>query len=221
MRFFIPAAGLGTRMNMQPHEAKEFLDQPDGTKMIDYALNLVQEPNDSVVITREAKKQLVGYLRQTLRKGRKIKILEEETDGYAETMLSASDMFKAKNVLILPDTRFDQPAKILQEIEVALTDHDLVFGVHEVIDSTEWGIIQDGKLYEKCALVGPPEEYINEEGEKGIREGKLLAWGLIGFKANPGSDLFTSLMFNEQVDLSRYKVKLVKMTGFKDISRGI
>ena len=63
MKALIPCAGYGTRMRMQPHEAKELLPDEDGKPTIEWSLNICKRFNiEPVIITRKEKVEFIKYL---------------------------------------------------------------------------------------------------------------------------------------------------------------
>lgn len=205
MLAIIPASGLGTRMNLKPYQAKEMLSDPsNGDKpLIQWSLDLVQNP---LVVSREDKEPLNQYCENN-----KIELLTvKETKEWPDTVLETISFWDDKNVLILPDTRF-QPTDILEQIEKQLETNDLVFAIHEVDDVRNWGKV----------LLDPFSKKPIQTQEKAGIEFKLEgnAWGLIGFKKHVGEALFQAYSDRKIFNLTKLKVSVIYLTSFKDICR--
>lgn len=199
MKAIIPCCGYGTRVGMKPHESKELLpDHISGYKhLIDFAIGFCKRNNiEPFVITRKAKKDLIKYLKE-----KKIDyMLYEPKDGdeWAQTVLASKDHWHNENILILPDTRWNEYF-IAKDIELMLKlGNDVVFGIHEVPDPQNWGIIENYTLFEK------PKHFT----------GKEWAWGLIGFSNGFGEDIFLDKPYFLK------NAGFIKLTGFKDVTRG-
>lgn len=192
----IPCAGLGTRMGMLPHEAKEML--PDKaynyTHMIDYPIDICNQYNlDPLFISREEKTTLNDYLYS---KGKNVLIIKPEGE-WNSTVLASKDHWRENNILLLPDTRFF-PQSTIENIQTSLElGNQAVLALHEVKDPKNWGVVQSYKIIEK------PKDL----------EGPQMAWGLIGFKKSYGEQLF-------QIDGKKLEnTGFTFLEFFEDISR--
>ena len=111
-----------------------------------------------------------------------------------------------KNILILPDTRFDE--KAIPRMLDMLHEYDLVAAVHQVpaLDADKWGIISRTHIYEKPFVINKEVKYY------------MKAWGLLGFSKEVGVGLF-----NNQIKQQNYKLpcepSFVHLDSFKDITR--
>ena len=202
----IPCAGYGTRMGLQPHQSKEMLTDPnDKSKyLIDYALDLCYSNNiDPIVISRQGKDELNDYLKPYKLD---LIILKEPGKEWAETVLKSQGLWGDKNILILPDTRF-QPETIIPDIIKSTNCYSsIVVGWHEIKpeDSHKWGTVNSYGIYEK--------------------QGTLFnkAWGILGFTKFSGQELFQSLKPEgtfqfHQIDECSPEFR--KLNNFKDITR--
>lgn len=199
VRCIIPAAGFGTRMNMDPGKSKELLIDPVTNKpVIQWAIDLCKEYDlHPLVITRKEKMDLLNYCDENCIANA---IIEPEGE-WPNTIYMMKQAFYEDNILILPDTRFN-PTSILKDIK---TDLELgakfSIALHKVEDSSKWCIVKDYQIVEKPELNQP-----------------AWAMGLIGFKAQPGIGLFSTLS-------SRNVYKILQNTSFqylkdfKDITR--
>ncbi len=200
----IPAAGFGTRMNLQPDQSKEMLPDPgnDNKPLIQWSLDLTKDYSQ-IVMTRTGKQDLITYLNTAI-------TFVEPGSEWPVTVLESQEHWQDKNLLILPDTRF-QPTNIIQQMEEQLDTHDLVFACHEVPDVRLWGKV----------LLDPFSKKPLQTQEKADIEFKLegLAWGLIGFKKHVGEALFQSYANKKIFNLSKIKTCVINLSNFKDITR--
>lgn len=205
IKAIIPCAGFGTRMGMKSHEAKEMLIDPiTGKYLIDYSLDLCYKYKiEPIVISRIEKEELNKYLRD-----KQVEHIVLKTPGkeWAETVLKSQGLWGDKNILLLPDTRFE-PHNIIPKIIHDLTSNhtsagDLIVAVHEINpdDCNKWGTITGSTIYEKC--------YIKTN----------LAWGIIGWKNGIGSYLFLALYPESYYDLYD-SIIYHKLDSFRDITR--
>lgn len=203
MKCIIPAAGFGTRMSMAMDKSKEMLKDP-GYKhqpIIQYSLDLCEAFNlEPVVITREEKKDLRQYLFDN-----QVETLVITPEGeWNNTVLKSSPCWEENNILILPDTRF-YSFKVIEDIQRGLMlGNNAVMALHEVIDPSKWGMVEDYVLYEKSPT---PLAYL----------GKQWAWGLIGFKDSYGQELFSQLQYRSGLKLRN--VGFTYLDKFEDITR--
>jgi dTDP-glucose pyrophosphorylase len=202
----IPAAGYGVRMAMKPTESKEMLTDPiTGKYLIDYSLDLCYSNSiEPIVISRLEKEDLNSYLRS---KGIEHIVLKTPGKEWAETVLKSQGLWGEKNILILPDTRFDEEGfkEFLSEIE----NNTLTFATHEIKseDCDKWGIVTDKSVYEKP---GKHDLYYQDCEE---------AWGLIGWHKCWGEQLFKNLHELKYFNHTHLKVDRTHLKWFKDVTR--
>lgn len=171
----IPAAGLGKRVGMQPHESKELLPDSSGKPLINYAIGLSEDLGiNPTIITRKEKTTLIDYVQSKLCN---VLIIEPEGE-WPNTILKSKELWSARNILLLPDTRFS-PERIVKHMFDSLNYNELSFGVHQVEDISKWGCVEkiDRKSVDVC--------------EKPNKTGPGLAWGIIGWQKDAGEDLFS------------------------------
>ena len=202
----IPCAGYGTRMGMKDHEAKEMLIDPvTGDYLIDYSLNLCYKYDiEPIVISRLEKDDLNWYL--TSKEIEHI-ILKKPGKEWAETVLKSQGLWGDKNILLLPDTRFDADA-LEKVIQLMHYNYKLVTAVHNIsnTESDKWGTVTKDHIFEKWPRFS------------GNDEAKLLAWGILGFDKNIGVELFNSL-YPCGFYKNNENIGMVYLDSFKDITR--
>lgn len=201
LRAIIPCAGYGTRMNMKPHEAKELLSLgPNGESLIKHKLDLCKKYGlDPLVISRKEKEGLNSYLKDN---GVDTQIIKPSAE-WTNTIRQSSPYWTAHNILILPDSHFTDEDTVITEIKMQLiTKNDIVFSLHEVTDSSQWGIVKNNQIIEKPTF-----------------SQRAWAWGLIGFTRSSGALLFEGLDNNQMYDLTNHTWNCFRMKSFKDVTR--
>jgi dTDP-glucose pyrophosphorylase len=202
MKALVPCAGYGTRMRMQPHEAKELLLDDSGRPTIEWSLDICRKYNiEPVVITREEKVEFNQYL-----KDNNITYIIGGGDSTGETLLNAKEYWDDYNIMILPDTRFDYPENLFTDIPKCMeVGNDCIFALFNVTDYKNWGVICDNTFYEK-----PQREFTSKD--------KAYAWGIIGFRKEYGETLLSSYnLISEPLKLNNPGYLFIE--NFKDISR--
>lgn len=199
----IPSCGLGSRMNLKSNESKEMLSDKDGKPLIAYTLDLCKQFGiEPVVITRKEKQDLILYCKNKA----ELIILDEIPAEWPSTVLASKGSWSDKNILLLPDTRFE-PVEALEQAIRALDYEEFVFGAHKVDDVSKWGMIEYNKLRKDLLVC-----------EKPNTPGPGLAWGFIGFKNNAKSlNLFDTYSKKEFLYLKNFDI--IYLDSFKDITR--
>lgn len=147
-RAIIPAAGLGTRMNMSHNQSKELLIDPvTGQPLIQWHLSYCQENSlEPLVITRKEKTDLIEYCEL-----HSVEYMVIEPEGeWPNTIAKSSSYWLDYNIVLLPDAKFVAP-KFIEHSKLLMNTQDksFVFGVQEVLDPKNWCIIKDGLVFEK------------------------------------------------------------------------
>lgn len=201
IKAIIPAAGYGTRMNMPIDKSKEMLIDPVTSKyLIDYSLDICYSNKiEPIVISRIEKEDLNSYLRS---KGVEHIVLKTPGKEWAETVMKSQGLWEYKNILILPDTRFESVDCISQIIK-DLDKHPISIATHKIDpkDADKWGTIVKDNIEEKKA------------------NGSDKAWGLIGFTKNAGDMLFNQLIATKTASLWYLEPVTTELTKFVDITR--
>lgn len=195
MRAIIPCAGFGTRMGMKPNESKEmlFLNNED-TPCIDYALKQCAANGLSpLVVTRPEKKDLIAYCEEL---GVKLMLLNPKRE-WADTVLASRPYWDEDNVLLLPDTRWENPRSVHKIVET----NCFTIGTHFVMDPQNWGIYEGGAIIEK-----PKETHSN------------IAWGIIKFEYAEGIKFFTEIADNKYSLLPKNHTQF-NLGRFQDLTR--
>lgn len=204
----LPMAGYGTRVGMKPHEAKELLPDPESpkNKLIDYCMDICFDNGcDPVIVTRKGKTELNEHLK-SLPVKMIIELDEPVLHEWPTTVLSTKHLWRRKNILILPDTRFS-PVDILKWMMTDLDTKDLTIGLHDVDDLSKWGAfdLDNEKLSEK------PQ---TRKGEPGF------AWGVLGFRPEVGEFLMKTFETpGVWASIAGYKYELESLHKFEDITR--
>lgn len=201
MRAIIPCAGFGTRMNMKPNESKEML-LDDGKPIIQYSLDLCSKYKlDPLIITRPEKQDLIKYV-----EAQGVDVLQIEAGKeWPDTILKSAGDWDTKNILILPDTRFE-PTNAIEQIKKSLDfGSQVVFAVHEVSDISKWGRVNQVFYVEKEPWPNPLSGH---------------AWGLIGFTPGAGHELFENMSIKGRLHYHTLPTNFVFLDSFVDITRG-
>lgn len=212
----IPCAGYGTRMGMQSNQSKEMLPDPNNNNkpIIDWHLDqesYLMGTLENLVIYRKEKQDLIQHLK-TAYQNISYQELPDIEGEWPSTVLASKFAWYDKNILVLPDTRYEYQDDLLLTIEKELETHDLVFACHKVDDVRNWGKI----------LLDPFTKKPLSTHEKADIKFKLegLAWGLIGFKKHVGEQLFQAYLNKTSFTFPKnWKVKVVELESFKDITR--
>lgn len=212
----VPSAGFGTRIGMTPNSSKELLVDPnnDNKPLIEWCLDLTpQDQYDHVIITREAKQDLIDYLCQENKQIFTTLInKDDESKEWPNSVLQSKIHWTESNILVLPDTRF-QPTSIIKDIEKELQNGaDLVFAIHKVDDVRQWGkVFLDPFSGKPLTTQEKPNIEFKLEG---------LAWGVVGFKSKIGEELFQAYLERKTLTFPKtWKVKVLELQSFKDITR--
>ena len=202
MKALIPCAGYGTRMRMQPHEAKELLPDEEGNPTIEWSLNICKKYDiEPVIITRSEKLEFIEYL-----KNNNINYIIGGGESTGESILNAKEQWGDYNIVILPDTRFEYPKTLFHDMLKGMKlGNDCTFALFNVEDHHNWGIVCDNTFYEK------PKRIFTQEDN-------ALAWGLFGFKKSYGETLLTNYnTTSEPLKLTNPGYYFIE--NFRDISR--
>lgn len=202
MKALIPCAGFGTRMRMAPHQAKELLPDETGAPTIEWSLNICRENNmDPIIITRPEKEEFNQYLDKN-----NITYVFDEGNSVGESLLKTQPYWDATNIVILPDTRFDYPKNFFTDTDKCMkAGNDYVFGLFEVSDHYNWGIICNNVFFEK-----PKHKFTEYD--------YAYAWGTIAFKKSKGEALLKSYnLVSKPFELTNAGYLFID--NFRDISR--
>jgi dTDP-glucose pyrophosphorylase len=202
MKALIPCAGFGTRMRMMPHQAKELLPDEDGNPTIEWSLNICKKYNiEPIIITRPEKEEFNQYLDQN-----NIKYVFDDGNSVGESLLKTQPYWDSTNIVILPDTRFDYPENFFLDVDKCMkAGNDYVFGLFEVSDHQNWGIICNNVFFEKPKNKFEKHDY-------------AYAWGTIAFKKNTGEALLQKYnLISKPFDLTNAGYLFID--NFRDISR--
>ncbi len=205
MKAIIPCCGFGTRAGMLPNQSKEMLpdlnDEHERPLIHWHLMHCWRNGIEPLVLVRKEKEDLISYLAQ--KQVDVETIIMEPGKEMPETVYNAKDHWDNKNILLLPDTRFE-PLNALKQVKKSLEfGCDAVFGVHEVNNLSLWGGISPGSYCEKPSYSIPGN-----------------AWGIIGFTKAAGKEIFTNLQTkNEPFYLGNFDVNFVFLEKFEDLTR--
>lgn len=200
MLAIIPCCGFGTRVKMKPNESKEMLLDSSGKPIINYSLKLCKKYNlDPLFLVRKEKQDLINYLKK-----KKVKyLIMEPGNEWSQTIYNSKEHWDEKNILLLPDTRFE-PIEIIEQIKKSLEfGYDLSYAVHKVSDCSKWGIVSLFGYIEK------PQTSIFGN-----------SWGLIGFTKEAGSVIFKNMENKSCYYKHEFNTNFVFLDKFEDITRG-
>lgn len=194
IRTLVPCAGLGTRVGTEPNKSKELMIDPVTNKpLIEYWLEFVENP---LLIIRKEKQDLIDYCNE---RGIQYMVVEA-TKEWAETILKSKAFWEIKNILVLPDTRFDtHKGKYLQLLNES---YELGFAIHKVDDLSKWGAVKLGQTAEK-----PPS---TENG---------FGWIMIYFTPKIGEQLFKAYSTRGEWFEFSLERNLIVVENVKDITR--
>ena len=198
----IPCAGFGTRVNMKPYEAKELLLDEQGNITIDWCLNLCRRHNlKPVIVSRPEKLEFNAYIQK-----QGITLVFDEGRALGESLLASRDYWSEYNVVILPDTRFEYPEDLFRDMESSMKmGNECTFGLFNVVDHKNWGIICNNTFYEKPKRVFTEEDFV-------------MAWGVFGFTKNYGNTLLSRCnIYSEPLILTNPGYFYID--NFRDITR--
>lgn len=202
MKALIPCAGFGTRMRMAPHQAKELLPDETGAPTIEWSLNICKKYNiEPIIITRPEKEEFNQYLDKN-----NIKYVFDDGNSVGESLLKTKEYWDSTNIVILPDTRFDYPENFFIDVDKCMkAGNDYVFGLFEVSDHQNWGIICGNVFFEK-----PKHKFTEYD--------YAYAWGTIAFKKSTGEALLNSYnLTSKPFELTNAGYLFID--NFRDISR--
>lgn len=202
MKYIVPCAGYGTRMNMKPNESKEMLIDPTtGYRLIDTVLRCAKVTGAQVhVITRPEKVDLIEYL--STMENVTIQIIKPEGE-WASTVLASREHWDEHNILVLPDTKWDPLLTTLEQMETSLKlGCQQVYALHKVRDTSKWGAIGYYEVTEKPTIGG--------EG---------YAWGLIGFNNSFDSHALFTTMCEKNQPFVLENTSFLFLDSFKDLTR--
>lgn len=212
----IPAAGFGKRVGKKI--SKELLYyQNDRFRLIEWALNLAKSHKfKPFVISRIDKSDLNNYLEENYPEIHIMKILESEE--WTHTMQLSETLWGDKNILILPDTRFE-PENIIDKISLELDRVDICMGSFSIEDVSQWGIVQ--KKEKEYYIAEKPKNILNDNSYN--LEEDVFAWGVLGFRKSVGASLFKILRESSKdhqfKKIPKSKIEIIKLNSFVDIAR--
>lgn len=200
IRAIIPCAGFGTRMSMPINQSKELLLDKNGQPLIQWHLDLCKQYNiEPFIVTRAEKEDLIDYCKNN-NIAYAVMVPGEE---WPHTAYNSNTYWKEKNILLLPDSRFE-PKNIINQIKQSLEfGYDVTFAVHKVPDVSKWGMVTQTFYSEKPYL----------ENLAGY------AWGIIGFTKQAGYDIFYNMRNRGRYSQHEYNTNIVFLDSFRDVTR--
>lgn len=201
MKVIIPCAGYGTRLDTKPNESKEMLwDNQRQERIIDYSLRLCRDLElEPLVLTRTGKDDLNNYLRSN-----KVPMYYSDygTEWY-DTILQAHEVWEDNNMVLLPDTRWDNALQSLKHIKYCFEKLNSVMalGTLEVEDARKWCVLHGDFLFEK-----PSSTMCS------------LGVGVFAFHKEIGKRMFEAFKNKESFEIPK-STQFVELENFKDITR--
>lgn len=206
-KIIVPAAGYGTRVGMPM--SKELFTNAEGLYLIDKAIKIGEVHQIPVhIITRKEKINLIEYLKQFSHVTTQIINPSRE---WPDTILQSKPFWSKKNLLILPDTTWS-PMNIEIELLNDLSEFDLSIGAFKENNLRTWGAFDT--LTSSYTLIEKPVDQNLES---------FLAWGLIAFKNEIGSDLFNLILestIDHQLKKTHFNFNYRILDSFIDLTRG-
>jgi hypothetical protein len=211
--FILPSAGFGVRMGTP--ESKEMLavdgeDRP----LIQFALDLFyNRPGHIVVPTRAEKKNLISFLRTHY--PRVIVQIIEPSQEWPDTVLKSEKHWLKKNILVLPDTRWD-PVDAVFQIMKDLDQREFSFSTFVAAQLEHWGVFSSEPL---GVCDKPPQSVLHGS------LANYFPWGHIAFQQQIGEHLFSKILLSqkslqfENLDCSSFGEPTL-LNYFKDLTRG-
>lgn len=196
----IPAAGIGSRMNMSLNESKEMLLDPcTHEPIIKWGLDLCRKHHiEPLVVTRKEKTDLIEYLAT---QGTKVLVIEPDGE-WPNTILASEHLWQDNNILLLPDTRFSPENSLKWVEESLLLNKGSVFALHKVEDVSKWGCVSVSGFIEKPVITTPG-----------------YAWGLMGFKKDNGRGIFKSMTVPNRLFYHVASNNFLFLDKFVDLTR--
>lgn len=185
----IPAAGYGTRVRTVQDRAtptaspdcKEMLSRPGYDHMIDFALDIAARLHVAAhVITRKDKVSLAAHLERRQREQPLTFQFVEPTREWPESILVSEPHWRARNLVILPDSDFS-PLSIIVEMIEALASAQTVWALFEA-------------SADECRSYGVVDTKLNRHAEKPLDPHGAQPWGVFGFRHEAGRKLCANLL---------------------------
>lgn len=201
IKCIIPCAGFGTRLGMAPNESKEMLwDNILNERVINYSLSLCYSLGfEPLVLSRREKGDLNSYMNFF---GVEVVIIDDGIEWF-DTILKSYDHWSENNIVILPDTRWDNAEQSLKHVKYCFEklNSTMVLGTLNVPDATKWCVVSGDYLFEK------PKSNMSS-----------LAVGVFGFSKYEGKKLFESFKKKYPFQIPK-TTQFVELENFQDITR--
>ncbi len=201
IKCIIPCSGYGTRLGMSPNESKEMLwDNNLQERVIDYSLKLCDSLGfEPLVLTRGEKEDLNIHL---FNKNINLMFIEDGTEWH-DTILKSYSFWDDNNIVLLPDTRWNNAEQSLKHIKYCFETLNSVMalGTLEIEDARKWCVLHSNFLFEK------PENDICS-----------LGVGVFAFTKELGRQMFASFKNRQPFEIPE-TTQFVHLENFKDITR--
>lgn len=206
----IPAAGFGKRLG-SPHAKELLIDPKTGSALIDWGIEQALKQDFKVhIISRQDKAELNLYLEKKYPKSKVQIQLINESKEWPDSILKSSKFWMKHNILLLPDTRFENPQVLTELINCLTETQKIAYGVFKQEDYKSWGCIQQNSLW-ACEKPQDPNLVA-----------AVKAWGLIAFENKVGEALFEKIL-KSTLDHQAFELpqipNTIDMINFKDITR--
>lgn len=191
-------------------------DPSNGKPLIYYSINLaILTGLKPVIIYSDNKTKLRKYIETEFGKDACIFVKHnpKSWEEWPHSVLSSEKHWGRYNILILPDTRFEQalePLKWIRNVLREFKEKEVVFGTLNVDDGSKYAVIKKGD----SGIIYTAEK------PKSLSGKAALAWGLLGFTKKMGRLLFSVYgRRNAQAGIPVEKVAMIALTNFRDITR--
>ena len=143
---------------------------------------------------------------KTKREQRTLAYVFDDGNSVGESLLKTQPYWDATNIVILPDTRFDYHKNFFLDTDKCMkAGNNYVFGLFEVSDHHNWGIICNNVFFEKPKYKFTEYDY-------------AYAWGTIAFRKSKGEALLNSYnLVSKPFELKNAGYLFID--NFRDISR--
>lgn len=213
IRGIIPAAGKGLRVGMLLHQSKELLIDPETNQpLIEFHLKQCKRYNiKPLVLLRKEKKDLIKYCKK---KKVEYLIIPNHNGEWYDTILMSKHRWYKWNILMLPDTKYLDPADeetqfLFQKRDL---DHNIIAFTNTVSDITKWGLCtteDDQGFAVMCEK--PSLKMIKNLSER------YEAWGILAFNKVYGQYLMKK--FKTKKPFVVDNIITFQLDGFVDLTR--
>ncbi len=188
-----------------------------GAPLIDWSLNLALESESQVVvISRKDKTELNNYIKTRSFQDERIQLFTIDSSlEWPDSILQAQGVWGERNLVLLPDTRFDSlhaPKEMLMNLN---DETSTAFAAFRPDSFSSWGVIRPlATGFQGCEKPVEKSDCLQNKN--------VWAWGFFAFKKAQGLELLKYLLVST-LDHSWYewknKIYLTEAINFVDLAR--